>query len=609
MNNEYSKFDCSKIKMVIWDLDDTLWKGTLSEESVIIDNDKIELIKFLNKKGIVNSICSKNDEIETVEYLRKNGIDELFVFASINWLPKGKRIYDIINNAHLRPANVLFIDDNISNLKEVCFYCKDIMTLYIEDYMKFYNEISTMELKDNSERINQYKLLEKKKNAREKTTDNISFLRSCDIHVDIKHDCINESDRILELINRTNQLNFTKKRIKLEELLELLNDRSVNSGYVVVSDAFGEYGIAGFYAIRNGILIHFLFSCRTMGMGIEQWVYNYLGKPQLKIVGEVSSDLEQYDVIDWIHNSARNNILNDIEKKGRRFLFKGPCDISQAAAYINSTSITEEYTYISQRNGASVFCYNHTEFIRQLEQLPQDTIDEMIQDIPFLDEYSFKTTLFSEDYDVIVLSLMVDYSLGLYKRKDNSYVLPLFQYTLPITDDKCEQGYREGKYYFQNLEFDEAFYDWFKANFEYIGVITKERLLDNILYIRKKIHPNTKLILLNGSEIPHKNPDAWMEGREKLHKEYNMFLREKLKNIEGIEILEVSKFIHGSEDYYDAISHFKKKVYYDIAQEIISLCDCCEYMSSKSVLFREYDQIRTVMEHFLIKIKKKLGIK
>ena len=43
MNNEYSKFDCSKIKMVIWDLDDTLWKGTLSEESVIIDNDKIEL--------------------------------------------------------------------------------------------------------------------------------------------------------------------------------------------------------------------------------------------------------------------------------------------------------------------------------------------------------------------------------------------------------------------------------------------------------------------------------------------------------------------------------------------------------------------------------------
>jgi len=49
-----------KIKLVIWDLDDTFWDGTLSENEVSFINDNIEIIKELNGRGIINSIISKN---------------------------------------------------------------------------------------------------------------------------------------------------------------------------------------------------------------------------------------------------------------------------------------------------------------------------------------------------------------------------------------------------------------------------------------------------------------------------------------------------------------------------------------------------------------------
>lgn len=49
-----------KIKVVIWDLDDTLWKGTLAEgDDVQLLENRVAIIKELNKRGIVNAICSK----------------------------------------------------------------------------------------------------------------------------------------------------------------------------------------------------------------------------------------------------------------------------------------------------------------------------------------------------------------------------------------------------------------------------------------------------------------------------------------------------------------------------------------------------------------------
>ena len=108
-------YQFEKIKLIIWDLDETFWKGTLSEEGVQIPEVNRQLILQLTDIGIVNSICSKNDFDKVQKQMEKENLWEYFVFPSVNWEAKGNRIKQTIEDMQLRPANVLFLDDNPSN--------------------------------------------------------------------------------------------------------------------------------------------------------------------------------------------------------------------------------------------------------------------------------------------------------------------------------------------------------------------------------------------------------------------------------------------------------------------------------------------------------------
>ena len=50
-------------------------------------------------------------------------------------------------------------------------------------------------------------------------------------------------ERIIDLVQRTNQLNYTKRRLEPQQLSELLTDPGAESRYIEVSDRFGDYGI------------------------------------------------------------------------------------------------------------------------------------------------------------------------------------------------------------------------------------------------------------------------------------------------------------------------------------------------------------------------------
>ncbi|MYU15363.1 HAD-IIIC family phosphatase, partial [Streptomyces sp. SID8361] len=50
------------VKCVVWDLDNTLWKGTLLEDGEVRLFDGLrEVIEELDRRGILQSIASKND--------------------------------------------------------------------------------------------------------------------------------------------------------------------------------------------------------------------------------------------------------------------------------------------------------------------------------------------------------------------------------------------------------------------------------------------------------------------------------------------------------------------------------------------------------------------
>src|ERR1700753_498447 len=107
------------VRLVIWDLDETFWEGTLPEGPIAPRPETRTLVTELARRGIISSICSKNDFEQVRTTLQAQGLWDYFIFPSINWEPKGPRVGALIEAIQLRPESVLFIDDNPSNLEEV----------------------------------------------------------------------------------------------------------------------------------------------------------------------------------------------------------------------------------------------------------------------------------------------------------------------------------------------------------------------------------------------------------------------------------------------------------------------------------------------------------
>lgn len=304
------------VRLVIWDLDETFWRGTLTEGGIReFVQEHHDIVIELARRGIVSAICSKNDEATVLKILEEQGLREYFVFPSISWEPKGMRIATMIEAIGLRPPTVLFIDDNPNNLAEAQAV---VPGLQVADETFTQAMLADPRFRGKDDRaltrLKQYQLLEQKKQDELKAGgDNSGFLRSCDVRVFIDFDIESNIDRAVELINRTNQLNFTKQRLPEDPerarrmLLRQIKSFRAQAGLVRVRDRYGDYGYIGFYLVQTSReegasrrLEHFCFSCRTLGMLVEKWVYQWLGSPALTVVGEVLTDLWSGREIDWI---------------------------------------------------------------------------------------------------------------------------------------------------------------------------------------------------------------------------------------------------------------------------------------------------------------------
>jgi len=121
----------------------------------------------------------------------------------------------IVELVQLRPKTIVFIDDNHGNRVEAAHM---VPGLEVWDDRRI-TEILTSTLfsgKDDGKlsRLAQYKILEQKEREKQSFESNVDgFLKSSNIIVEMDYNVDQHIARAVELINRTNQLNFTKLRL------------------------------------------------------------------------------------------------------------------------------------------------------------------------------------------------------------------------------------------------------------------------------------------------------------------------------------------------------------------------------------------------------------
>ena len=265
------------VKVVAWDLDNTVWKGVLVEDG----EDSLELVpniktvmETLDKRGIVNSVVSKNNHDDAFKQLVRHGLDKLIVFPKISWNPKSEAIKAMISDFNVGADTVVFIDDSPFEREEVKIANPDVRVFDALDYMQLLTlpEFNPKQSSESSLRREFYKNQNKRKKDLESFSgDYLDFIKSCNIKLSISKAIPENADRIQELVQRTNQMNFSGNRYQREEIEKLLINSELDNYCIKCEDKFGDYGTVGFCIIDNKVpqLIDLMFSCRIQSKRVE----------------------------------------------------------------------------------------------------------------------------------------------------------------------------------------------------------------------------------------------------------------------------------------------------------------------------------------------------
>ncbi len=277
------------IKLVVVDLDDTLWRG------VAADTDDhavptlegwpmgfIEALHFLKNRGVLITIVSKNTD-EVIKKLWRRQVRNLiaiedFAIHKINWQSKAENIREIMAEANLLPRNVLFIDDNPVERNAVKAEFPDIRVIGDNQYLTrrillWSAETQVPSISQESSRRTEMIQAQVERESTRKSLSKEEFIASLNIEKtlivirDVDHP---RFARSFELLNKTNQFNTTGRRWRHDEIAALL--AAGGAVYACeVSDRYSDYGLIGVGLVSDGQLLQFVMSCRVIGLEVETW--------------------------------------------------------------------------------------------------------------------------------------------------------------------------------------------------------------------------------------------------------------------------------------------------------------------------------------------------
>jgi len=315
------------VKVVAWDLDNTVWDGILIEagaNGLRLKPGIRQVMETLDRRGIVNSVVSKNTYEDAMDQLKRFGLDDLIVFPKISWGPKSEAVRSLIADFNVGADTVVFLDDDRFEREEVKAGNPNVRVLDSAEYLalpdlpEFCPEVS----RESADRRQSYQKQKIRRDAQASFSgDYRNFLKSCELNMSIMRGSDDNLERIQELVQRTNQMNFSGSRYDRQRVAELIHDQTYDSFCVHCKDRFGDYGNVGFALVKRQIeentaftpqLVDLMFSCRVQSKRTEHafliWLLHhyreqgatslgvrYMQTPKNAPAGKVFDDLGFHD--------------------------------------------------------------------------------------------------------------------------------------------------------------------------------------------------------------------------------------------------------------------------------------------------------------------------
>ncbi len=286
-------------KVLLLDLDNTLWKGLAGEDNhskIGLSDDGVEcaykdfqrVLRAMKDSGVILGIVSKNNFDDAMQIIRLHPHmvlrEEDFAAIRINWKNKAHNILSICKELNVGEDSVVFLDDSPAErqlIRETLpavavpdFPAQaDALPEFAVAVYRQYFEKSAVTQED-KQKTAQYKANQKRDALLQESVSFDAFLQGLDMKM-IRVKAQTHFERILQLVNKTNQFNLTTKRYTAQELQEAMDDKNRDFFVYRVTDRFGDNGVvivAVLQYAESAVIEEFTMSCRVMGRNIEQAV-------------------------------------------------------------------------------------------------------------------------------------------------------------------------------------------------------------------------------------------------------------------------------------------------------------------------------------------------
>lgn len=291
-------------KAIIFDCDNTLWKGIIGEdgpENINMRNDKEgvsfrkvqELAVYLSKCGVIIGICSKNNESDVIEVFRNHPDmvlkEDHLVISKINWNDKVSNLKEIAKQLNIGLDSLVFVDDSPFEVNHVKEQIPEILVLQVPTLLYEYpiqlNELvfKYFNLNVNSEdakKTAMYKEQLIREQAKVSFESIDEYLASLKIEILGAVDDFSVIPRAAQLTQKTNQFNLTTRRYTESQITSFMENNNYHIFTFNVNDKYGDNGLTAMAIIvlegSTAIVDSLLMSCRIIGRNIEKVIMNNL---------------------------------------------------------------------------------------------------------------------------------------------------------------------------------------------------------------------------------------------------------------------------------------------------------------------------------------------
>jgi FkbH-like protein len=275
----------AKAKVVIWDLDHTIWDGILLEdgpEGVIVKPGIREMIEALDARGILQSVASKNNHDEAVAALAHHGLLDFMLAPQISWGPKSAALSRVAETLNLGIDSFVFIDDQPFERGEVGEAHPSVTVLADTEAVTLLErpQFDVPVTPESRGRRALYTVEAARTLAAASAAGDMDqFLRGCDLVLSVARLSPEDAERVYELSQRTNQLNIAATRYSRDDVAAMLADSTGAEAWTLrCADRFGDYGLIGFtYGTpQTGHIRDFFMSCRVQRKRVEAAFFAWL---------------------------------------------------------------------------------------------------------------------------------------------------------------------------------------------------------------------------------------------------------------------------------------------------------------------------------------------